>query len=340
VPAARYAFALGGHLWTMGADGLPSVVRAGNTNAQTLRRFTLPPARWAPSGDRLLTVETLASGASSQQLVAVAVSRDGSVRRYTTPSSVATGTAWSPDGTQLAVVALPAGANDPAVLASDLNVVLLDANTGGTVRSIPGREVAWTKGGVVVLSNGTFRGGDLTRDDQAIEIWSGGDRKVLATIARIVSGVPALASPAPARGTTQTAGLTASNDGSYASVHLAVLGRTQTTSVFVAVRGSDARPTVLVSGDLVVDEAWSPAGRHIGFTRQTGTGAAAPRRATVRDAETGETLLDLDGRFAGWSPDGAWAYVARNEGLFARRLAGGELQRVSPYGVVVSITTP
>jgi hypothetical protein len=51
-------------------------------------------------------------------------------------------------------------------------------------------------------------------------------------------------------------------------------------------------------------------------------------------------LLELDGRFAGWSPDGAWVYIARNEGLFARRLSGGELVRFSPYGVVVSATRP
>jgi hypothetical protein len=44
VPAARYAFALGGHLWTMGADGVPTLLRAGNTNAQTLDRLAGIPA--------------------------------------------------------------------------------------------------------------------------------------------------------------------------------------------------------------------------------------------------------------------------------------------------------
>ena len=89
------------------------------------------------------------------------------------------------------------------------------------------------------------------------------------------------------------------------------------------------------------DEAWASSGHLIGYTLTTGAGTAVARQhATVRDADTGNVLLDLDGRFAGWSPDGLWIYVARNEGLFARRLAGGDPVRFSPYGVVVAATKP
>jgi hypothetical protein len=60
----------------------------------------------------------------------------------------------------------------------------------------------------------------------------------------------------------------------------------------------------------------------------------------VRDAETGDVLMEQDGRFAGWSPDGGWTYIARSDGLYARRLSGGDAVRFSPYGVVVSATKP
>ena len=60
----------------------------------------------------------------------------------------------------------------------------------------------------------------------------------------------------------------------------------------------------------------------------------------VRDAETGSIVGSNGlGRFAGWSPDGKWFYVARDTGLYAQPLAGGELVRISALGVPVS-TTP
>jgi hypothetical protein len=51
-------------------------------------------------------------------------------------------------------------------------------------------------------------------------------------------------------------------------------------------------------------------------------------------------VVQADGRFAGWSPDGAWFYVATSGGLYARPLAGGALVRVSGVGVPVSVTKP
>jgi hypothetical protein len=143
VPAARYVFALGKHLWSMGADGVPTLLRAANTNAQTLGRFTLPPPTWSPSGDRVLTVESLSTGTFAFQLIAVTIARDGTTRRYTTPSSIGQGVTWSPDGTQILVVALPASSTDPVVLGSDLNVSILDAVSGAVARTLPG-----TRGGL------------------------------------------------------------------------------------------------------------------------------------------------------------------------------------------------
>jgi hypothetical protein len=337
VPAARYVFALGGHLWAMGADGLPVLFRAGNTNSQTLRRFNLAPPVWSPAGDKVLTVESLSSGASAFQLVAVVISRDGTVKRYTTPSSVGTGVSWSPDGTHFAVAALPTAASDPSVLASDLNIAVLDASSGTVARTIPGREATWTRGGIVVLTNGSVRTGDRARDEQVIEVWNGTTRKELISIAKLVSD-PRTQAPATTRGITQATALAASPDGAYASVHLNFLLASPTFS-FALVRARDSTATAIVL-DAVSDEAWSPAGRNIGYTVTFGRGLNARQRAVLRDAETGDVLADLDGRFAGWSPDGLWAYVARSDGLYARRVAGGELFRASLYGVPVSATKP
>ncbi|HKW78174.1 MAG TPA: hypothetical protein VJQ09_03680 [Candidatus Limnocylindria bacterium] len=340
VPAARYVFALGGHLWQMGADGAPSLLRGGNTNAGTLRRFTLGPPQWSPAGDRVLTVESLSTGAPAFQLIGVVIGRDGAVRRYTTPSSVGETVTWSPDGTQFAVVSLPAASSDPVVLSSDLNVALIDAASGAIATNIPAREAYWTKGGVVLLSNGTFRVGDRARDDQVLEVWNAGQRRQVTTIAKLIAD-PRAQTPAAVRGLTQTKALTAAPDGAHAAVHVTFLGQSPTLA-FVVVRTRDGLPTAIIAGDPVTDEAWSATGRYIGYTLSTPQPGQAPRqRAIVRDAETGEIVQELDGRFAGWSPDGLWSYVARPAGLYARRLAGGgDPVRFSPYGVVVSATKP
>ena len=348
VPAARYVFALGGHLWSMGADAPVTLLRAGNTNAQTLRRFTLAPPIWSPAGDRVLTVESLAAGTPAFQLVAVVIGRDGTTRRYTAPSSIGPGVSWSPDGSQIVVAALPAASTDPIVLGSDLALSVIDTSSGAVSRSIAGREASWTKGGIIVLTNGTVRPGDRARDGQALEIWNGTQKKDLTTIAKITAD-PRAQAPAQTRGVTQVIGLSASPDAAYAAIHVNFLGTTPTIT-FAIVRARDGVTTSLLAGDAVSDEAWAATGRYIGYTLNA-TGPApnqssailpiGPRQhAIVRDAETGEIVMDLDGRFAGWSPDGLWTYIARNDGLYARRLAGGDAVRFSPYGVVVNATKP
>jgi hypothetical protein len=101
-----------------------------------------------------------------------------------------------------------------------------------------------------------------------------------------------------------------------------------------------------VQGDRITDEAWSPARALIGYTNTTGgqgivgTATEPKPNAVIRDAATGAVLAEVDGRFAGWSPDGAWFYVATSGGLYTRLLAGGTLVRVSGLGVPVSITKP
>lgn len=342
-PAARYAFALGGNIWTMGPDGVASVLRTGASSVQTQRRFTIPVPQWSPAGDRILTVESLGTGASALQLIPVTIDRAGKVTRLTALTSVATAVKWSPDGSLIAAVALPASPQDPSILLSELTVRVVSAE-GVLGQSIPGREVAWTRPGMFVLTNGTIRANDRARDDQAIELWSGTQKRTVTTIARIILDARAGA-PSATKGITSVSNITAAADGTFAAVRVVFLGTTATPFV-VLLRASDGAATKYVIGDRIADEAWSPARPVIGYTYTSGgqgipgTPTEAKPVATILDPANGAVLTEVDGRFAGWSPDGAWFYVATSGGLYARPLAGGALVRVSGIGVPVSITKP
>ena len=342
-PAVRYAFALGGNIWTMGADGEAAVLRTGATNAQTQRRFVIPLPQWSPGGDRILTVESLGTGASAQQLIPVTIDRAGKVTRLTALSSVAPAVAWSPDGSLVAAVALPASPQDPSILLSELTVRVVSLE-GALGQSIPGREVVWTKPGMFVLTNGTIRANDRARDEQAIELWVGTQKRTVTTAARIIGDARAQA-PSVTKGITLVSNITAAADGTFAAARVAFLGTTA-TPFLVLLRTSDGAATQYVLSDRIADEAWSPARPLIGYTVTLGgqgilgTPQESKPVATVRDPASGAVLAEVDGRFAGWSPDGAWFYIATSGGLYARPLAGGALVRVSGIGVPVSITKP
>ncbi len=343
-PAVRYTFAFGGNIWTMGSDGVASVLRTGATNAQTQRRFTIPLPRWSPAGDRILTVESLGTGASAQQLIPVIIDTAGEVTRLTAVSSVAAGVAWSPDGTRIAAVALPASPQDPSILQSELTVRVMTAD-GALGQSIPGREVAWSGPGMFVLTNGTIRANDRARDEQAIELWNGTQKRTVSTVARVIGDPRASVGTVAVRGLTSVSSITAATDGTFLSARVAFLGST-ITPFLVLLRASDGAATQYVLGDRIADEAWSPARAFIGYTNTTGgqgitgTPTEAKPSAVVRDAASGAVLAEVEGRFAGWSPDGAWFYVSTSGGLYARPLAGGALVRVSGLGVPVSVTKP
>jgi len=342
-PAVRYAFALGGNVWTMGPDGVASILRTGASNAQTQRRFTIPLPQWSPAGDRVLTVESLGTGASAQQLIPVTIDRAGKVTRLTALSSVAPAVSWSPDGSLIAAVALPASPQDPSILQSELNVRVVTAD-GALGQTLPGREVVWTKPGLFVLTNGTIRANDRARDEQAIELWIGTQKRTVTTVARII-GDPRAEAPSTTKGITSVNNITAASDGTFAAARVAFLGTTA-TPFLVLLRASDGAATQYILADRFGDEAWSPARPLIGYTLTSG-GQGIPGTptepkpvATIRDAVNGAVLAQVDGRFAGWSPDGAWFYLATSGGLYARPLAGGTLVRVSGVGVPVSITKP
>jgi len=196
-----------------------------------------------------------------------------------------------------------------------------------------------------VLTNGTIRANDRARDEQAIELWNGTQKRTVTTVARIISDPRASVGTIATRGITSVSNITAARDGAFVTARVAFLG-SAATPFLVLLRASDGAATQYVLGDRIADEAWSPARALIGYTNTTG-GQGIPGTATepkpsavVRDATTGSVLAEVDGRFAGWSPDGAWFYVAASGGLYARSLAGGALVRVSGIGVPVSITKP
>ncbi|HKY50149.1 MAG TPA: hypothetical protein VJP45_02725 [Candidatus Limnocylindria bacterium] len=343
VPAMRYSFTLGGNVWTMGPDGVASVLRTAANNVQTQRRFSVPVPRWSPAGDRVLTVESLGPGASAQQLIPVTIDRNGSATRLAAPESVHPAVVWSPDGSQIAAVVLPASPQDPSILQSELTVRIVGLN-GALGQAIPGREVAWARAGLFVLTNGTIRANDRARDDQSIELWAGTQRRTVTTIARIIGDARAGA-PATTKGITSVSNITAAADGTFAAARVVFLGTTA-TPFLVLIRTSDGAATQYVLGDRIADEAWSPSRALIGYTNTLGgqglPGSAAEAKpfAIVRDPASGAVVAEVEGRFAGWSPDGAWFYVATSGGLYTRPLAGGALVRVSSIGVPVSVTEP
>jgi len=332
LPAGSYAFALGGSLWIMSADGVPTLLRPGNTNAQTRRRFTLPPPVWSPNGDRVLTIESLGSGASSFQLVPVVISIDGQVKRYTVAPSVAQHVSWSPDGQRFAVVSLAAAASDPAVNTSELQVQILDTAGGGSVQTIPGREAHWTTAGIVLLTNGIFQAPGRARDEQTLVMWKDGETRTITTIDDLRKDSRAQA-PSDAKMNTLADRVSATGDGTFVSVHLTYLSAAS-RQVFAIVRASDGVAPVIVASEAVSDELWSPSAPALGYTQTSAT----LTRAVVRDAASGSVLLDEPGRFAGWSADGAWVFVARDTGLYTRRIAAaGDLLRVSAFGVSLGV---
>jgi hypothetical protein len=199
-----------------------------------------------------------------------------------------------------------------------------------------------------VLTNGTIRANDRARGEQVIELWNGTQRRTVTTVARIIADPRAIVGNIGAggtRGITSVSNLTASGDGTFFAARVAFLG-SSATPFLVLLRSADGAATQYIHGDRIADEAWSPARALIGYTNTTGgqgivgTATEAKPSAVVRDAASGAILAEVDGRFAGWSPDGAWFYVATSGGLYARPLAGGELIRVSGIGVPVSITKP
>ena len=327
-PAARYVFSLGGHLWSMGADGVASFLRA--RTSLSGRRTVLPT--WSPRGDRLLAIQPAGqglAGITAATPLAVSIDRDGSVRPYAESRAATAIPSWSPTGDAFAVVVDRRGV-DATSAQADLEVRFLSVDGAATRPAVSGREVVWTRAGVLVLSTASI---DIV--DDRTNARSEATRRTVVDLARIFADPRGEFSAD--RTSTTFANLGSSPDGTYVSVRVGVTPRVGANRfTVVLVRVADGAITAFLNGSTAQDLGWSPAGPLLGLTQSGGGG----NQAQVRDAATGVVVASQPGRFAGWSPDGEWSYVARGEGLFAYRAAGGEGVRVSAIGVPVATTAP
>ncbi|MBI2774272.1 MAG: hypothetical protein HYX56_07265 [Chloroflexi bacterium] len=311
VPAAlarsTFAFAFGGHTWKL-EGGVTSLLRV----APQLRRTALPLPEWSPTGEHLAVVEQAGSALSSSTFIAVVLGRDGEATRLTSTLGAARSYSWAPGGRELAVVVDGRGLSGIAPDAQ-LEVRFLDLAGKATRPAVAGTEVAWTAKGILVL---TAAGIQRVEEGRATTVFA---REKLATIS--VTGIdPSLAQ------------LDATPDGAFVSVRLAVLETAGSRAYLVISRGGDTAPLRAIRADALSDTAWSPVGTDLGYTLDIRT---ASERAVIETA-SGVTLATQEGRFAGWSADGRWYYVARVTGLFAYPIGGGAAARVGPVGVPIT----
>ncbi|MBI3521548.1 MAG: hypothetical protein HY071_00435 [Chloroflexi bacterium] len=326
-PAARYAFWLGGNVWSMAADGTAALLRPGPTSARVVGRNQPPAPVWSPRGDRVLFVDdntrALVPNVTSATLVPYTLDRDGRATAY--PEGRAAGSSapsWSPEGDAFAIAVDKRGV-DAQNGQADLEIRFFGVRGDVIRRAVPGREVAWTKTGIFVLGE---NGIDLIRGDE---------RRSLVTKAALMAD-PRSAGSSGATGTLT--GLGAAVDGSHASVRLlsTPAGGGSRAIQTVIVRASDGAPATYI-GEIGGEQAlWSPVRAQFGMT----TTSPGKQTAQLVDAITGKVIATRDGRFAGWSPDGNWFYAALNTGLFAYAIGGGDGVRIGPIGVPISATLP
>ncbi len=315
-PAARYAFTLGGHLWQVGHGTKPELLRP----SQSIRRTFLPLPRWSPAGTHLFALEQAGFGAPTTALIGVVVDTEGEQIRVADTYAAGRSFAWAPDGGEVAVVVDRRGVNGTATNAV-LEVRFLDTNGKVTRTAMPGSEVAWTSTGILVM---TEVGGDpvvqLVADQGPIRTFVERDDLV---------DHPSIASTPWLGGAWS--GLDATRDGAWTSVRITTAEGTSGYVVLLDARGTAVE---FVRADDLSDALWSPAKPLLGYTLDART---VDERAVVHEPGNGPITFQ-DGRFAGWSTDGEWYYVARTTGLFAYPLDGGAAVRVGPVGVPMALT--
>jgi hypothetical protein len=324
-PVARYAFALHGIVWATDAQGTPRRIATLDTDDRSLRRLSgsaIP--QWSPLGDRILYFDVQGSSFAGTALVA---DLSGTTRRMGDPQlAIDPFPTWTPDG--YVAFAILIGSRDSATFAADGQLRIALPSSGGSVAQYAGREAAFGGGKTYVIDNGQLNVALQTRTAHTVvEITGPTSRRTVATAAQLVADQVGGASGS----SLQLSALGAAADGGTLSVRVSPatggLG-----FFYVFFRASDGKPTLALPGQSVSDVRWSPKGHLVGMT---------VGRPIVRDAETGVVVATAgEGRFAGWSPDGAWFYVARDTGLFASPVAGGDPVRISALGVPVSTTAP
>ena len=322
-PAARYVFALHGLLWATDAIGGVHLVRPLSPDDGSLRRLSgIALPQWSARGDRILVFDVTRFRGS-----VFVTDVTGTATRLSDVDAAGPFPAWSPDG-NVAYTDL-IGAFDSATFGADGEVRIVSPANGTRVATYRAREVAFGGGKTYLIDNGRLNAPLQTRTDHAIlEVTASGTRPIAtaASLAAFERFGGATAIP------WQLSMLGVSADGTFLSVRESpAVGSIGFT--FALLRASDGTGVLGLSGAEIADVRWAPTGHLVGMTL-----ANVP---IVRDAETGAIVASYGiGRFAGWSPDGKWFYVARDVGLYAMPLAGGDPVRISALGVPVSATTP
>ncbi|MDQ6859318.1 MAG: hypothetical protein M3Z65_10015 [Chloroflexota bacterium] len=321
-PAARYTFAFGGMVWATDATGGVRLLRQLQSNDFETRRLGgIAIPQWSPRGDRVLYFDVLANSFRGAIFVSDVTGTGG---RLSDQDAAGTFPVWAPDG-NVAYTDLVSAA-DSAGFGADGEVRIVSPTNGAVVATYKAREVAFGGGKTFLIDNGKLNVPAQSRTDHSILEATAAGTRTVATAATLSTGTQFSVTPA-----LQLSMLGASADGTIVSVRMS-----PTTGsvgfIFTLLRAADGVTTLQVPGQDVSDIRWSPTGHLVGMT--------FGNIPIVRDAETGTIVSSAtSGRFAGWSPDGRWFYVARDVGLYAVRLTGGDPVRISSFGVPVS-TTP
>ncbi len=321
-PAARYTFALGGLLWVTDASGAVRLVRQLQANDVDLRRLSgVAVPQWSPTGDRIVYFDVLANSFRGAIFVTDVTGTGGVLSDQ---DAVGPFPKWTPDG-NVAYTDLVASF-DSAGFGADGEVRVVSPTNGARVTTYRARESAFGGGKTYLIDNGKLNVPLQTRTDHSILELTATGMRIVATTATLSAGTQLGA----AHG-LQLSALGSSADGAFLSVRMSP-ATGNAGFIFAIVSAADGRATFVADSQAVADIRWSPSG-HL-------TGMTLGNIPVVRDAEGTIVASATSGRFAGWSPDGKWFYVARETGLYAQLLTGGDPVRISPLGVPVSATTP
>ncbi len=319
-PSARYAFALGGHIWQM-EKGVATLLVSG----PPFRRTAAPLPRWAPDGDHILVIGQAGQGLTAA-LEASLVDRSGNARPIPQTTGAGRSYAWSPSGSEVAIVVDRRGQSGTSSDAQ-LEVRFFDPTGRATRAPLAGTEIAWTARGLYLLDDlGAPAGQALRRLEGDVGARTLVTRDRLAADPRTAIGRQPLLRETPA-----LAGLDASPDGSFVTVRLQITDP-GSTRAYLAILDDEGAALQLIRVDDLSDVAWSPKSALLGYT--SGVRSGTERAFVISPA--GTTVAAETGRFAGWTPDGQWYLIGRAGSLYAYPVAGGAPVRLGPASAPVS----
>jgi len=335
-PREDLTLTLGRSVWRVRPDG------------EIRELLSAPSQGWmsdpVPSPTGHLVAATVSARTADGRLDASTVILDRDGRRVTTLPGTAGTVTWSPDGAQLARWAWYQ--NDGYA------TQLYDTATWTPGRRFAKTRALWSGAGLVLLDEGRqhprMPDSSWARVGQAVDLLTPSGTKRITDADRLARH-PLLRDVVQADLLAAISTVAPSSHATHLLVGLAQFGADGRSvgGALVVVRTADGEPVALLRSDPGFspafswsDTTWAPSMDLIGVTRREArTPGQLDGRALVLDV-SGRVLLEREGRFAGWSVDGEWIYLARREGLFAARLDGGSEARIGPLGASPVVATP